>query len=111
MLKFVVNQQNLKYNKNILFSKEIFAKGGTNMNNADLVWHLVELLLQKEKDSNQVALDQAKNDNKPNDQRPNEVQLTEIMIMQHYHFATLSFFINLFFSYFHEYSLIIVTQN
>ena len=43
------------------------------MNNADLVWHLVELLLQKEKDSNQVSLDQAKNDNKPNDQRPNEV--------------------------------------
>lgn len=43
------------------------------MNNADLVWHLVELLLQKEKDSNQVALDQDKNDNKPNDQRPNEV--------------------------------------
>ena len=43
------------------------------MNNADLVWHLVELLLQKEKDSNQVALDQAKNDNKPNDKRPNEV--------------------------------------
>lgn len=37
------------------------------MNNADLVWHLVELLLQKEKDLNQVALDQAKNDNKPND--------------------------------------------
>ena len=55
------------------FSKEIFAKGGTNMNNADLVWRLVELLLQKEKDSNQVALDQAKNDNNPNDQRPDEV--------------------------------------
>lgn len=33
------------------------------MNNADLVWRLVELLLQKEKDSNQVALDQAKKDN------------------------------------------------
>ena len=43
------------------------------MNNADLVWHLVELLLQKEKDLNQVALDQAKNDNNPNDQRPDEV--------------------------------------
>lgn len=37
------------------------------MNNADLVWHLVELLLQKEKDLNQVALDQAENNNKPND--------------------------------------------
>lgn len=43
------------------------------MNNADLVWHLVELLLQKEKDLNQVALDQATNDNKPNDQKQDEV--------------------------------------
>ena len=42
------------------------------MNNADLVWHLVELLLQKEKDLNQVAFDQAKN-NKPNDQKQDEV--------------------------------------
>ncbi len=42
------------------------------MNNADLVWHLVELLLQKEKDFNQVALDQAKNANKPNDQKQDE---------------------------------------
>lgn len=42
------------------------------MNNADLVWHLVELLLQKEKDLNQVALDQAKN-NKPNGQKQDEV--------------------------------------
>ena len=40
------------------------------MNNAELVWRLVELLLQK--DLNQVALDQAKQDN-----RQNEVQLTE----------------------------------
>ncbi len=30
------------------------------MNNAELVWRLVELLLQKQKDLNQVALDQAK---------------------------------------------------
>ena len=42
------------------------------MNNADLVWRLVELLLQKEKDLNQLALDQAKN-NKPNDHRQNDV--------------------------------------
>lgn len=42
------------------------------MNNAELVWRLVELLLQKEKDLNQVALDQAKNHNKPNDQKQNE---------------------------------------
>lgn len=43
------------------------------MNNADLVWHLVELLLQKEKDLNQVALDQAQNDNNPNDHKQDEV--------------------------------------
>lgn len=43
------------------------------MNNAELVWRLVELLLQKEKDLNQVALDQAKNNTKPDDQKQNEV--------------------------------------
>lgn len=42
------------------------------MNNADLVWHLVELLLQKEKDLNQVALDQKEKDSNPNDQKQNE---------------------------------------
>ena len=43
------------------------------MNNADLVWHLVELLLQKEKDLNQVALDQAKKDKLLNDHKQDEV--------------------------------------
>ena len=43
------------------------------MNNSDLVWRLVELLLQKEKDLNQVALDQAENDNNPNDHKQDEV--------------------------------------
>ncbi len=43
------------------------------MNNADLVWRLVELLLQKDKDLNQVALDQAQNDNNPNDHKQDEV--------------------------------------
>ena len=44
------------------------------MNNADLVWRLVELLLQKEKYLNQVALDQAENhNNKPNDHKQDEV--------------------------------------
>ena len=44
------------------------------MNNADLVWRLVELLLQKEKDLNQVALDQAENhNNKPKDHKQDEV--------------------------------------
>ena len=42
------------------------------MNNADLVWHLVELLLKKEKDLDQVALEQAQKDNNPNDQKQNE---------------------------------------
>ena len=60
------------YYISILFTKEIFWKGGLPMNNADLVWRLVELLLQKYKDLNQVALDQAKNDNKPNDQKQDE---------------------------------------
>lgn len=54
------------------FSKEIFAKGGILMNNADLVWRLVELLIKKEKDLNQVALDQAQKDNEPNDQQQDE---------------------------------------
>ncbi len=42
------------------------------MNNADLVWRLVELLMQKEKDLNQVALDHAKKDNKLNDHKQDE---------------------------------------
>lgn len=43
------------------------------MNNADLVWRLVELLLQKEKDLNQVALDKSKIINElTNDQKQNE---------------------------------------
>lgn len=37
------------------------------MNNADLVWRLVELLLRKEKDLNQLAIDKVKDDNKPNE--------------------------------------------
>ena len=43
------------------------------MNNSDLIWRLVEIILQQEKDLNQVALDQVKADNKPNDQTQNEV--------------------------------------
>ena len=42
------------------------------MNNSDLIWRLVELILKKENDLNQVALDQAKNDTKPNDQEQDE---------------------------------------
>lgn len=42
------------------------------MNNADLVWRLVELLLQKDKDLDQVALDQVKKDNNPNDKKQDE---------------------------------------
>lgn len=40
------------------------------MTNADLVWHLVELLLHK--DENQVALDQAQNTKKSDDHKQNE---------------------------------------
>ena len=43
------------------------------MTNADLMWRLVELLLKKEKDLNQVALDQSQKDNKPNDPKHDEV--------------------------------------
>jgi hypothetical protein len=60
------------YNTFILSQKEIWRKGGFVMNNADLVWRLVELLLQKEKDLNQIAIDKVKNDTKPNDQKPDE---------------------------------------
>ena len=43
------------------------------MTNADLMWRLVELLLQKEKkDSNQVALDQAQTDKTSNSQKHDE---------------------------------------
>ena len=42
------------------------------MNNSDLIWRLVELILKKENDLNQVALDQAKNDSKLNGQEHNE---------------------------------------
>ena len=47
------------------------------MNNADLVWRLVELLLQKEKDLQQVALDQADKDYKPNVKKQDEAQLAD----------------------------------
>lgn len=41
------------------------------MNNADLVWRLVELLLDKEQGKNQVALDQyqCQNDTKKQDDK------------------------------------------
>ena len=42
------------------------------MNNADLVWRLVELLIQKDNDLHQVALDQAKNGITPNGQKHDE---------------------------------------
>ncbi len=40
------------------------------MNNSDLIWRLVEIILQKEKELNQLAID---NDNKTNDSKQNEV--------------------------------------
>lgn len=38
------------------------------MNQADLIWRLVELLIHKEKELNQLAIDKAQNSNKPNGQ-------------------------------------------
>lgn len=35
------------------------------MNNADLVWHLVELLIHKEKELNQLSIDEALKHNNP----------------------------------------------
>ncbi len=43
------------------------------MNNSDLIWRLVELLLQKEKDLSQVALDKVQNDNNRDCHRQDEV--------------------------------------
>ncbi len=43
------------------------------MNNSELIWNLVKLILQKEEKEHQVALDNVKNDNKPNDQKQDEV--------------------------------------
>ena len=44
------------------------------MNNADLVWHLVELLLQQGKYKNQVVLDQnqIQNDTNQDEKKQNE---------------------------------------
>lgn len=51
------------------FQRKSLWKEESSMNNADLVWRLVELLMQKEKYLNQVALDQAKKNNKLNDHK------------------------------------------
>lgn len=47
-------------------------KGGSLMNNSDLIWRLVELILQKEHDLNQVALDKAKIDKESDTQKQDE---------------------------------------
>ena len=39
------------------------------MNNADLVWRLVEIILQKENTLNQLAIDKVKNSNEPNNHK------------------------------------------
>lgn len=43
------------------------------MTNADLIWRLVEKLLQNEKDLNQVTLDKVNDNTMPNSQKQNEV--------------------------------------
>lgn len=42
------------------------------MNNAELVWRLVELLLQKEKELNQVAIDEFNTQKRSNAQKQDE---------------------------------------
>lgn len=55
---FIEIIQNIKYNNSILSQGNTEERRTKPMNNADLVWRLVELLLDKEKGKNQVALDQ-----------------------------------------------------
>ena len=43
------------------------------MNNAELVWRLVEMLLQKEKQLNQLTIDLIKKNDKSNVQKQDEV--------------------------------------
>ena len=43
------------------------------MNNSDLIWRLVDLLLQKEKDLNQMAIDKVQKDSNLDCHRQDEV--------------------------------------
>lgn len=43
------------------------------MNQTELIWRLVEELIHKEKELNQLATDNAQNNNTPNDKEQNEV--------------------------------------
>ena len=46
ILKNIVKKYKIKYNKNILFIKENFVKGGVNlMTSYELIWRLIVLLL------------------------------------------------------------------
>ena len=42
------------------------------MNNSDLIWRLVELILQKDENLNQLAIDKGVTTNKSDDQKQNE---------------------------------------
>lgn len=68
----IVFFDNMKYNRPILTKGNTEERRTILMTNADLVWRLVELLIQQDKDLKQVALDQIKKDKKPNDQKQNE---------------------------------------
>lgn len=59
------------YNNCILSRKEILREGGQNMTNADLMWQLIENLIQKEKELTQ-ALEKIQNNNKSNIQKQDE---------------------------------------
>ena len=65
-------------------------KRGYSMNNAELVWRLIEILLQK--DSNQ-EIDKVKNNNKSNNQKQDEAQLADQKVQRLPHFLYFLFYI------------------
>ena len=56
----------------ISLSKEIFERGGFTMNYPELIWHLIEMLLQKDDVTNQSKTDDVKY-NTSNSQNQDEV--------------------------------------
>ena len=66
---FIEITRNIEYYNSILSQGNTDERRITHMNNAELVWRLVELLLKKEEDKMQVALaqDQTQNDTKRQD--------------------------------------------
>lgn len=48
--EIVETKVEIKYNKNILFIKEIFLKGVNNLSSYELIWRLIVLLLLSNND-------------------------------------------------------------